>query len=47
VEGRLAACGLLIPLVMACIVVFMRYAWDMNALSAGEEVAVNLGVNIS
>lgn len=39
--------GLLTPLVLACMLVLMRYAWDMNALSAGEEVAVNLGVNVN
>jgi len=38
---------ILIPLVLACMIILMRYAWDMNALSAGEEVAVNLGVNVN
>ena len=39
--------GFLAPLVLACMAVLLRYAWDMNALSAGEEVAVNLGVNVN
>jgi iron complex transport system permease protein len=39
--------GFLAPLVLACMVVLLRYAWDMNALSAGEEVAANLGVNVN
>lgn len=38
--------GLLLPLVLACMAVLWRYAWDMNALAAGEEVAINLGVNV-
>lgn len=38
--------GLLLPLVLACTAVLWLYAWDMNALTAGEEVAVNLGVNV-
>lgn len=39
--------GLLTPVVLGCMIVLLRYAWDMNALSAGEEVAVNLGVNVN
>jgi iron complex transport system permease protein len=38
--------GLLVPLVLLCMVFLMRFAWDINALAAGEEVAINLGVNV-
>lgn len=38
--------GLLLPLVLFCMAVLISYAWDMNALSAGTEVATNLGVNV-
>lgn len=38
--------GLLVPLVLLCMVILMRFAWDINALAAGEEVAINLGVNV-
>ncbi len=40
------AVGLLVPLVSICMLILLSYAWDMNALSAGEAVAANLGVNI-
>lgn len=33
--------------VLVCMGILLRYAWDMNALSSGEEVAVNLGVNVN
>lgn len=38
--------GLLVPLVLLCMIILMRFAWDINALAAGEEVAINLGVNV-
>lgn len=38
--------GLLIPIVNISMLILLSYAWDMNALSAGEAVAANLGVNI-
>ncbi|NPV52707.1 MAG: iron ABC transporter permease [Firmicutes bacterium] len=37
---------LLLPLVLGALGLLVRYAWDLNALSAGEEVASNLGVNV-
>ncbi len=37
---------LLFPLVVVCMTVLLRYAWDLNALGAGEEVAASLGVNV-
>lgn len=37
---------LLLPLVLATLGLLVRYAWDLNALSVGEEVAANLGVNV-
>ncbi|QSZ28176.1 iron ABC transporter permease [Aceticella autotrophica] len=40
------AVGLLTPVVLICMVILLGYAWDMNALSAGEDVATNLGVNV-
>lgn len=40
------AVGLLVPVVSICMLILLSYAWDMNALSAGEAVATNLGVNI-
>ncbi|MBC7326402.1 MAG: iron ABC transporter permease, partial [Moorella sp. (in: Bacteria)] len=39
--------GLLFPIVTVCMLVLLRYAWDMNALAAGEEVAANLGVRVN
>ena len=38
---------LLVPLVLACMAVLLRYSWDMNALAAGDEVATNLGVDVA
>ncbi len=38
---------LLVPLVLACVAVLLRYSWDMNALAAGDEVATNLGVDVA
>lgn len=40
------AVGLLMPVVTVCMLILLAYAWDMNALSAGKDVAVNLGVNV-
>jgi len=37
---------LLIPLVVICFVLLERMAWDLNALSAGDDVAKNLGINV-
>jgi iron complex transport system permease protein len=37
---------ILLPITVGCLIFLLRYAWDLNALSAGEEVAANLGVNV-
>jgi iron complex transport system permease protein len=37
---------LLIPLVIICFFLLERRAWDLNALSAGDDVAKNLGINV-
>lgn len=37
---------LLIPLVIICFILLERMAWDLNALSAGDDVAKNLGINV-
>ncbi|AGB01902.1 FecCD family ABC transporter permease [Methanoregula formicica] len=37
---------LLIPLVIVCFFLLERRAWDLNALSAGDDVAKNLGINV-
>ncbi|MCK9632406.1 MAG: iron ABC transporter permease [Methanoregula sp.] len=37
---------LLIPLVIICFFLLERKAWDLNALSAGDDVAKNLGINV-
>lgn len=36
----------LFPVVLFCLGILLRYAWDMNALATGEETAANLGVNV-
>lgn len=38
---------LLFPVALATLLLLLRYAWDLNALAAGEEVAANLGVNVA
>ncbi|KUK95805.1 MAG: Transport system permease protein [Methanothrix harundinacea] len=38
---------ILIPAVFFLTVLLMRYSWDLNAMSAGEEVAVSLGINVN
>lgn len=40
------AVGLLMPVVTICMIILISYAWDMNALAAGKDVAINLGVNV-
>lgn len=40
------AVSLVSPVVLACLAALFCYAWDLNALAAGEEVATNLGVNV-
>jgi iron complex transport system permease protein len=37
---------LLVPLVLVCFILLERMAWDLNALSAGDDVAKNLGINV-
>ena len=37
---------LLLPLVIICFILLERMAWDLNALSAGDDVAKNLGINV-
>jgi iron complex transport system permease protein len=38
---------ILLPVVLVCTVLLFRCAWDLNIFSAGEDVAISLGVNIS
>ncbi|MGV3138882.1 FecCD family ABC transporter permease [Brevibacillus agri] len=37
---------ILLPLVMIALVILLKYAWDLNTLGAGEDVARTLGVNV-
>ncbi|WP_246000751.1 FecCD family ABC transporter permease [Brevibacillus panacihumi] len=37
---------ILIPLLVVSLAILIKYAWDLNALSAGEEVARTLGVKV-
>ncbi len=37
---------ILFPVVLICLGLLIRYAWDLNALGAGEDVAMSLGVNV-
>ena len=45
-EAKWEVVFLLSPITIFCTVLLLSYAWDLNTLSAGEEVAVSLGVNI-
>ena len=38
---------ILFPIVLICLILLERYAWDLNALGSGEEVAISLGVNVN
>jgi iron complex transport system permease protein len=35
----------ILPIVLVAIALIMRYSWDMNVMSLGEEVAMSIGVN--
>jgi iron complex transport system permease protein len=35
----------ILPIVLVAIALMMRYSWDMNVMSLGEEVAMSIGVN--
>ncbi len=37
---------ILLPIVSLCLILLGRFTWDLNALGAGEEVAVSLGINV-
>jgi iron complex transport system permease protein len=37
---------LLLPVVVIIVVLTMRYSWDLNVMSSGEEVATSLGVRV-
>ncbi|MDK2881265.1 MAG: iron complex transport system permease protein [Clostridia bacterium] len=37
---------ILLPVVLICLGLLVRYAWDLNALGAGEDIAISLGVNV-
>ncbi|BAQ09710.1 ABC-type Fe3+-siderophore transport system, permease component [Bacillus sp. OxB-1] len=36
----------LVPLVFVSFLILLKFSWDLNALSSGEEVAKTLGVNV-
>ncbi|MDR0439179.1 MAG: iron ABC transporter permease [Methanocalculaceae archaeon] len=38
---------ILLPIVLICFFLIERRAWDLNTLSGGDDVAKNLGVNVS
>ncbi|HJJ28508.1 MAG TPA: iron ABC transporter permease [Methanocorpusculum sp.] len=38
---------ILVPVVAVCFALVMRRAWDLNTLSAGDDVAKNLGINVA
>lgn len=38
--------GLLAPVVLGCMAGLLLYAWDLNVLGAGEEVATSLGIKV-
>ncbi|ACA59728.1 transport system permease protein [Candidatus Desulforudis audaxviator MP104C] len=38
--------GLLAPVVLGCMAGLLLYAWDLNVLGAGEEVAASLGIKV-
>ncbi|MGO0122967.1 FecCD family ABC transporter permease [Desulfothermobacter acidiphilus] len=40
------AVSILVPIVLISIGGLLYYAWDLNVMGAGEEVAANLGVNV-
>lgn len=37
---------ILLPVVLICLGLLLRYAWDLNVLGAGEDIAMSLGVNV-
>ena len=37
---------LLLPVISIIIMLAMRYSWDLNVMSSGEEVAISLGVKV-
>ncbi|HJJ48425.1 MAG TPA: iron ABC transporter permease [Methanocorpusculum sp.] len=37
---------ILVPVVLICFALVMRRSWDLNTLSAGDDVAKNLGINV-
>lgn len=37
---------ILVPVVAVCFILVMRKSWDLNTLSAGDDVAKNLGINV-
>ena len=40
------AVAILVPVVLTCFILVERRAWDLNTLSAGDDVAKNLGINV-
>lgn len=39
--------AILFPITLLSLILMIKYAWDLNALSAGDEVASSLGINVS
>lgn len=37
---------ILLPVVLICFIIIESRAWDLNALSSGDDVAKNLGINV-
>lgn len=37
---------ILLPITLICLIFMMKYAWDLNVLGSGEEIATSLGINV-
>lgn len=46
-EADWSMVGIIVLPVILGVCILMRYSWDLNVLSAGEEIAVNLGISIN
>ncbi|EJO5347998.1 iron ABC transporter permease [Clostridium botulinum] len=39
--------AILFAINLVCIILMIKYAWDLNVLASGEEVAISLGINVN
>ncbi|WP_051931927.1 iron ABC transporter permease [Clostridium sp. KNHs214] len=46
-QSKWSTLSIIFPITLVCNLLMIKYAWDLNALGSGDEVAVSLGINVN